>query len=80
MIRSDAVSRNPEIPGPHRWHHEFKGLALRSVRWLRIGFLPRRVATIESIGSSTRIEEAGFRIAKSSACFQSANQVIRDPR
>ena len=57
MIRSDAIQITPEILGLIAQIDEFKGAwrALGSLAPDRLSAL-RRVATIESIGSSTRIE------------------------
>ena len=56
MLRSDTIQINPEILGLISQIDEFKGAwrALGTLAPDRLSAL-RRVATIESIGSSTRI-------------------------
>ncbi|HSW32675.1 MAG TPA: hypothetical protein VLH36_03575, partial [Steroidobacteraceae bacterium] len=57
MIRPDSLQINPELLGLIAGIDEFKGAwrALGTLAPDRLSAL-RRVATIESIGSSTRIE------------------------
>ena len=70
MIKSDTIKITPEILALIAKLDEFKGAwraALGTLAPERLSAL-RRVATIESIGSSTRIEGENL-TARSNACL-----------
>jgi hypothetical protein len=82
MIRSDTVQITPEILSLIAEIDEFKGAwrALGSLAPDRLSAL-RRVATIESIGSSTRIEGSQtFGPRGRTFALPAADQIVHHPR
>ncbi len=81
MLRSDSLQITPEILSLIARIDEFKGAwrALGTLAPERLSAL-RRVATIESIGSSTRIEGSKLTDREVERLLQPGHQILRHAR